>query len=807
MAEIHKLTKSGKTIYPASVTSAIVHPELRTSLNDLINEYNVSTLYPTGGVDGTNIYNLNTAILLLDGKLNTEEKRIGTKVNFIDSNSEYVQYIFTGTTFTDVSNWSKFDPSLLKGIDENIVKLGELDPSSVPVSPETTADYANKALQDWDGNDLRKAMYMSGVLEYEEFSTSKEYAVGKVISYLNKAYKFIAPHSAGAWDESQVEETSLKREVGNEIYNLRSNEYISYKRKNPFDFISEIYLPSAPEECRLRFLKSSNGSVYYLQVFPLDSNTLIYQGGCHNVSNEIIELSGEANKKGYAIVHNVDDIFVNGISDVAYCKINADTVKNLYFQPYISAHLNNNKTFGGIISTSTNAPTDGLDDVFYLATVKGEYSSFNLSIPNDGLYIISYEDGAWKSEAVFEADENVSYNSNGFVPSKNIYSALYSKFFQDESAQTAFFVKELYIESNIDDEKLLDARIYKGSSQNYFQLWYDGSLAFQKKLISDEVIRIEGTINGYVILRNTDKFIDSTPNELLINEKVTNINNCPIISSYINNLNLQNGIIHTYVVDKNGNGDYTSLTECIEEAEKHMNSVVYVNAGVYDIEQEFKDLYGEDYFETYTVSKGKGIVLKNRIKVIFSSNSSIIFNYLGENTDVLHEFSPFNAGDYGFTLENLTISASRCRYIVHDERGSSADNYVNKYINCNFYLDNTNNTQGYPQCIGGGLGTNGYIEVNGCVISTKLGETNYANSLSYHNTSVEGAKSHISIKNCYFPNYCNCRFGYYGNSTEITKIELIGNYFGRPYTLAAETSGSSIVNMEVIEWNNEVLHA
>lgn len=100
--------------------------------------------------------------------------------------------------------------------------LGEQDPSGVPVAPEVTADYANKALKDWDGNDLRKAMYMSGVLDYEEFSTSKEYAVGKVVSYMNKSYKFIAPHSAGAWDESQVEETSLKKET--KIYQFEDSD-------------------------------------------------------------------------------------------------------------------------------------------------------------------------------------------------------------------------------------------------------------------------------------------------------------------------------------------------------------------------------------------------------------------------------------------------------------------------------------------------------------------------------------------------------------------------------------------------------
>lgn len=122
-----------------------------------------------------------------------------------------------GTSTIPSRTWGEWKLVFSSDINTETVKLGEQDPSGVPVAPEVTADYANKALKDWDGNDLRKAMYMSGVLDYEEFSTSKEYAVGKVVSYLNKAYKFIAPHSAGAWDESQVEETNLKNEVENEI--------------------------------------------------------------------------------------------------------------------------------------------------------------------------------------------------------------------------------------------------------------------------------------------------------------------------------------------------------------------------------------------------------------------------------------------------------------------------------------------------------------------------------------------------------------------------------------------------------------
>lgn len=190
MAEIHKLTKSGKTIYPATVTNAVVHPELRTSLTSLINEYNVSNLYPTGGTDGSNKYTLNTAILLLDSKLNTEEKKIGTKIGFINQESNYVQYIFTGTTFTDTTNWEKFDSNSISNLNKNV-----------------------------------------GLDEYETFSEAKEYPAGYTLLKDGLLYTFITDHAAGAWNPEEVEDGSIKKEVEEKINNSAFLPFFLYKKQ------------------------------------------------------------------------------------------------------------------------------------------------------------------------------------------------------------------------------------------------------------------------------------------------------------------------------------------------------------------------------------------------------------------------------------------------------------------------------------------------------------------------------------------------------------------------------------------------
>lgn len=78
MAKIHKLSKNGQTIYPATTTDAVAHPTLKVSVSKLIGEINVSNLYPTGGTDGTNKYTLASAI----AKIPTDLRTVGIKCSF-----------------------------------------------------------------------------------------------------------------------------------------------------------------------------------------------------------------------------------------------------------------------------------------------------------------------------------------------------------------------------------------------------------------------------------------------------------------------------------------------------------------------------------------------------------------------------------------------------------------------------------------------------------------------------------------------------------------------------------------------------
>ena len=103
MAKKVKITKGGQTVYPATVMDAVVHPDLRVDSSKLIEEVNVSKIYPTGGIDGTNKYTLETAIAMIPASL----RNVGIKCSFLDEGGELETWEYMGGGFTTVTNWKQ----------------------------------------------------------------------------------------------------------------------------------------------------------------------------------------------------------------------------------------------------------------------------------------------------------------------------------------------------------------------------------------------------------------------------------------------------------------------------------------------------------------------------------------------------------------------------------------------------------------------------------------------------------------------------------------------------------------------------
>ena len=265
---------------------------------------------------------------------------------------------------------------------------------------------------------------------------------------------------------------------------------------------------------------------------------------------------------------------------------------------------------------------------------------------------------------------------------------------------------------------------------------------------------------------------------------------------------------NVYTCTKDGTGDFSKICEAVDWATMYYDSTVYVGAGEWDIIDEFGSTYMGNVHESYN----NGNYLKNRIHMIFSSDSQVNAHYTptGDTTvdnNVELYFSPFNSGIYGFTLENINLDCSNVRYCVHDERQSNSDQYTSRYINCKMKLDNSENTGTTTcQCIGGGLGTNGHIIITGGdyegINTAHVPSTGYV-PISYHNSWGEG-KSRIDITGVYIHSG-SIRLNWYGPSTEITECYVSGCSFTHAIVSGAETQDTSPnENIEVIAWNNEI---
>ena len=257
------------------------------------------------------------------------------------------------------------------------------------------------------------------------------------------------------------------------------------------------------------------------------------------------------------------------------------------------------------------------------------------------------------------------------------------------------------------------------------------------------------------------------------------------------------------LVSQNGDGDYTSLSEAIIFSNYVKNCVIYIEEGTYNLIDELKNVYGETFFDTFNENSNiKGLYLCNNTKLLFSTKSKVVCNYNGDNKYIHKLFSPFNSKEHGFEILGLNLVCSNVRYGIHDERFGSEEPYFNIYKGCNIKIDNTNNLDwGARQCIGGGLGKNGYISITDCIFDSTIKNGNEG-VLTYHNNAFEGSKSKIIIHGNVVKNGDYIRMGYHGKSSDISEVYISNNIVGKDTELNKEEETDSIENIRILEWNN-----
>ena len=246
------------------------------------------------------------------------------------------------------------------------------------------------------------------------------------------------------------------------------------------------------------------------------------------------------------------------------------------------------------------------------------------------------------------------------------------------------------------------------------------------------------------------------------------------------------------VVDINGNGDYTSLSKAIADGHKNIE----VRKGVYDIQSEFKELYGDDFFDNFqTATQPQGLVLNGAV-LKCDAGVEIRFEYSGTNERVISVFSTVIMQGNGGEIHGGKIYGKNCRYTIHDDVYNSSQRSKTVIEGCEIVYNGT-------RCaIGGGFGQSSHIEVLNNVI-TQYGYDADSLAILYHNsadTTDTGAKSFIIISgNVINGTRGHIRIQSYGQSTSISQALVTNN---KCTQIKKATTAGMVDNLMLTEFNN-----
>ena len=256
-------------------------------------------------------------------------------------------------------------------------------------------------------------------------------------------------------------------------------------------------------------------------------------------------------------------------------------------------------------------------------------------------------------------------------------------------------------------------------------------------------------------------------------------------------------------VDKNGDGDYTSLLEAVMASQGIGKCTIVVNSGEYDLIAEYKAVFGNDYFDNYAANyngyaNGRidaGLFLWPNVSLEGNGFVRIKFDYTGSNANVRTYFAPLNTTN-NVTVEDITITTNEdmcCRYLIHDDFAQGAG--VNIFRNIIF----EGNSNG-GSIIGAGMGTANTYIVENCYFTNEA----TFDDINYHNVNTEltDVENLLMVRNCKGGGKCVVQT--IGNSDKKTKCIVSNSEFTQIVKRRSSADTYNKDNMELIKFlNNE----
>lgn len=221
-------------------------------------------------------------------------------------------------------------------------------------------------------------------------------------------------------------------------------------------------------------------------------------------------------------------------------------------------------------------------------------------------------------------------------------------------------------------------------------------------------------------------------------------------------------------VKTDGTGDYTSVVDAVNFANADKNTYpinIYVHSGDYDI---LTELGGQTFIDTIASStdERQGLCLKrNNVNLIGVGFVTLRFEMPGTVTLTQStRVSCLNLREYTNRVENMTLIAKNCRYVIHDETngGNPYIHRVMKNLRC-IHKGNASGLWPYPTVMGGGAGGGSTYDIINCQFLTSTHfqafsyHTNYNEEASFFN--VDGC---VASSNNSGSNAISFRFSYHG---------------------------------------------
>lgn len=237
-------------------------------------------------------------------------------------------------------------------IDAKVIEAGGVSFDTVPTKGSTNPVTSNGIKEAMD-EQAESINANTGVDEYPVFSASTAYSAGDVVNYNGKLYQFTADHAAGAFDEGQVEETSLKGELEGEIRALSRfiNDGFLDNRGQianmfPNSFLCTDFLKIDASYSIIFKAATTNQYLYYICFYDADKKFISGLSNTESVRS-VNTIHADDIPKGTVYIRlcdeaNNSDSFVSFVqyeNGVNNCIIDTPLGNNIYCDKYASKEL------------------------------------------------------------------------------------------------------------------------------------------------------------------------------------------------------------------------------------------------------------------------------------------------------------------------------------------------------------------------------------------------------------------------------------------------------------------------------------